>query len=254
MNYLHAVVLGIVEGITEFLPISSTGHLILTARLLRIPDSEFVRSFEIIIQLGAMMAVLGLYVSRLNIVIRQIPKLIVAFAPTAAVGLVLYPFIKQMLGSNEVVLWSLLIGGGIIVCFELWHTRRTPRVLDLEGISHAQAFGIGVFQSLAVIPGVSRAAATIVGGMVLGVSRPAIVEFSFLLALPTIVAAAGFDLLKTPLTFSGSEWCMLAIGFTVSCIVALVVLKWFIRFISHHSFLPFGVYRIVAALGWFFIA
>lgn len=255
MSYFHSIILRIVEGVTEFLPISSTGHLILASKLLHLADSEFLKSFEIIIQLGAVLAVLGLYIKKIPLVIRLIPKLLVAFIPTAIVGLTLYPLIKsRLLGNTHVVLWALLVGGVVIIAFELWQKKDTrPKVEALETISYKQAFAIGVFQSVAVIPGVSRSAATIIGGMVLGIARPTIVEFSFLLALPTIAAAAGLDLLKTPMHFSGSEWGMLAAGFLVSFITALIVLKWFIRFISRHSFMPFGIYRVIVATIGFFI-
>ncbi len=245
---MHAVVLGIVEGLTEFLPVSSTGHLILAGKLLHLPETEFLKTFEIVIQLGAMLAVLGLYIKKLPRIIKLIPKLFVAFIPTAIVGLTLYPFIKKWLSSDKIVLWSLLIGGVVIILFELWQQTRKTEEVSLESISYKQAFAVGVFQSIAVIPGVSRSAATIIGGMFVGISRSTIVEFSFLLALPTIAAAALLDLIKTPITFSHSEWGMLLVGLIVSFVVALVVLKWFLRFISHHSFIPFGVYRIVVAL------
>ncbi len=214
-----------------------------------------MKSFEIIIQLGAVLAVLALYIKKIPLVIRLIPKLLVAFVPTAIVGLTLYPLIKsRLLGNTSVVLWALLLGGAVIIAFEWWQPKDTrPKVEGLETISYKQAFLVGVFQSVAVIPGVSRSAATIIGGMALGIARSTIVEFSFLLALPTIAAAAGLDLLKTPLHFSGSEWGMLAVGFVVSFVTALIVLKWFIKFISRHSFVPFGIYRIAIALFGFLL-
>jgi undecaprenyl-diphosphatase len=253
MNYLHAIILGVVEGITEFLPISSTGHLILASTLLHLADSEFLKSFEIIIQLGAMLAVLGLYIKRIPQMVRMVPKLIIAFIPTAVVGLTLYPLIKQWLGNDQIVLWSLLIGGVVILAVEWFMARKQQKIQTLEDVSYKQAFAVGLFQSVAVIPGVSRSAATILGGMFIGIPRATIVEFSFLLALPTIAAATGLDLLRTPLQFSGSEWGMLAVGFGVSFVVALLVLRWFIKYISRHSFLPFGIYRIAIALLGFWL-
>lgn len=255
MSFLHAIILGVVEGITEFLPVSSTGHLILSARIFHIQQTEFLKSFEIIIQLGAVLAVFALYIKKLRVVMRQIPKVIVAFIPTAILGLTLYPLIKShLLGNDQVTLWALLIGGVVIIIFELWHKKDDrSRVHSLENISYAQALAVGAFQSIAVIPGVSRAAATIMGGMLVGITRSTIVEFSFLLALPTIAAAAGFDLIKTPMHFSNHEWGVLALGFFVSFVVALAVLTWFIKYISRHSFLPFGIYRILIALLGFLI-
>lgn len=250
MSFFHAILLGVVEGITEFLPVSSTGHLILTARIFRVPQTDFLKTFEIVIQLGAVFAVIGLYISKLREVFRQVPKLIVAFIPTAIVGVTLYPFIKsRLLGNNQITLWALFIGGVIIIAFELFRKKNDrTHVNTLENISYAQAFVVGLFQSIAVIPGVSRSGATIIGGMFSGITRSAIVEFSFLLALPTIAAAAGLDLVKAPLHFSGLEWGMLVVGLITSFVTALFVLKWFIKYISQHSFLPFGVYRIVVAL------
>ncbi len=254
MNYLHAIILGAVEGITEFLPVSSTGHLILTSKILHLADTEFLKSFEIIIQLGAMLAVIGLYIKRIPQMVRMVPKLIIAFIPTAIVGLTLYPMIRQWLGNDQIVLWSLLIGGVVILGIEWFMARKKEKLQTLEDVSYKQAFAVGLFQSVAVIPGVSRSAATILGGLLLGVPRATIVEFSFLLALPTIAAAAGLDLLKTPLHFSGSEWGMLTVGFAMSFVVAVLVLQWFIKYISRHSFLPFGIYRIgIALLGFWLI-
>lgn len=248
MSFVQSIIFGVVEGVTEFLPISSTGHLILVSKLLRVRETDFLKTFEIVIQLGAMLAVVGLYIKKIPQIISLVPKLVVAFIPTAIVGLALYPLIRQWLGNDRIVLWSLLWGGVAILVFEWWYKGRTVHEMRLGDVSYKQAMAVGVFQSIAVIPGVSRAAATIVGGMLVGISRPVIVEFSFLLALPTIAAAAGLDLLKTPLQFSGQERGLLCVGLLVSFIAALFVLKWFIRFISRHSFVPFGIYRIVVAI------
>ncbi len=246
---LHALVLGIVEGITEFLPISSTGHMILTAHLLHIPETDFVKSFEIIIQLGAICAVLALYWKKLLTSAKVFWRVAVAFIPTAIIGLLLYKVVKQyLLGSTTVVLWSLLIGGIALIMFERYQKGRESRIQDIENISYKQAFTIGLFQSLAIVPGVSRSAATIVGGLLLGISRSAIVEFSFLLAVPTMAAATGLDLLKSYHTLASGSFGLLAVGFVTAFVSAFIAIKFLISYIQKHTFTPFGVYRVMLAL------
>jgi undecaprenyl-diphosphatase len=254
MSPLDALFLGVIEGITEFLPISSTGHLILGSALLGVANSDFTKSFEIIIQLGAILAVVVLYV-RSFFDLEVLKRLIVAFIPTGIIGLLLYHFIKTyLLGNEAVVLWSLLIGGAILIGFELWHKEREDASDDVRSITYTQAFLIGLFQSIAVIPGVSRSAATILGGLGLGIKRVAIVEFSFLLAVPTMAAATGLDVVKNISLFkSAGNFTELAIGFIVSFVVALVAIKWLLGYVRKHSFISFGVYRIAVALLFFII-
>jgi len=251
MTIFQSIILGIVEGITEFLPISSTGHLILAQEILNITSSEFVKSFDIIIQLGAILAVIVVYWKKLwnrNL----IKKLIVAFIPTGVIGLALYKVVKNLLGSNAVVLWMLFLGGIALIVFELWYKKRIitkpPHINSIEDISYKEAAIIGLFQSIAIIPGTSRSAATIVGGLFRGFSRATIVEFSFLLAVPTMIAATGLDLVKSGHSFTGSQYAVLAIGFVVTFFVALASIKWLLAFIRKHDFIPFGIYRIVAAV------
>ncbi|PIR87134.1 MAG: undecaprenyl-diphosphatase UppP [Candidatus Harrisonbacteria bacterium CG10_big_fil_rev_8_21_14_0_10_49_15] len=249
MGVLDAVILGIVEGVTEFLPISSTGHLMLTAHALALPTTEFLKTFEIVIQLGAILAVVVLYWRTLLFSRRVFWRVAAAFVPTALVGLLLYPFIKEvLLGSNLVVLWALALGGLALIVFELWHTEPEEAVVAVEKMTYRQAVTIGLFQSLAVVPGVSRAAATIVGGLVMGLRRQAIVEFSFLLAVPTMLAASGLDLLETGGGFSSGQFGLLGIGFLISFVVALGVVRWLLRFIQSHTFIGFGAYRIALAV------
>lgn len=253
MDLLNAFILGIVEGITEFLPVSSTGHLILAERFLQLPASEFWKSFTVFIQLGAILAVLLLYWRKLLLNWLTLKKIALAFLPTAIVGLALYPFIKQyLLGSVEVVLLALGLGGAALIIFEKKHKSSSLAVADITAISYPQSLLIGLAQSLAVIPGVSRAAATILGGLALGISRTTIVEFSFLLAIPTMAAATGLDLLKSGWAFSPSEWGILMIGFITSFLAALVAVRWLLRFVATHDFQSFGWYRIaLALLTWF---
>ena len=201
MTLLQAIILGVVEGITEFLPISSTGHLILASRLLGLAQTDFLKSFEIAIQLGAIASVVLLYWRRF-LELNVLTRVLVAFIPTGIIGFALYRVIKTYLfDSDTVVLWALGLGGVVLIVFELLHRERDDAVDDVASISYSKAFLIGVFQSLSVVPGVSRAGATIVGGLILGLTRTTIVQFSFLLAVPTMLAATGYDLLKNASSF-----------------------------------------------------
>lgn len=254
MTPLDALILGVVEGVTEFLPISSTGHLILTSSLLHIADSEFLKTFEIAIQLGAILAVVALY-WRSFFKIEIIKRLIVGFIPTGIIGLALYKVVKTyLLGNDMVVLWALALGGLALIAFELWHSESEDAAADMSEITYRQAVLIGLFQSLAIIPGISRSAATILGGLLIGIRRVAIVEFSFLLAVPTMAAATGLDLVKSYSSFSGSDAVTLVIGFVTSFAVALVAIKFLLSYVRSHSFIAFGAYRIlVAALFFWFL-
>ena len=254
MNMLQVLIFGIVEGITEFLPISSTGHLMLTAKLLQISQSEFIKSFEIAIQLGAILAVVVLYWDRLIKGQDIWKRLLVAFMPAALIGAVLYKIIKRyLLGNNEVVLWSLFIGGLFLIIFELFYREKEDTVGELFNISYPQALVIGLFQSIAMIPGVSRSAATIIGGLIVGLKRKTIVEFSFLLAIPTMLAATALDLFKSAQVFKSEQFVSLGVGFIVSFLVAIVAIKFLLNFIKHHSFILFGVYRIAIVLVFWLI-
>ncbi len=254
MHMLHVLIFGIVEGITEFLPVSSTGHLMLTAKLLQISQSEFIKSFEIAIQLGAILAVVVLYWDRLTKGWEIWKRLLVAFIPAALIGVLLYKIIKRyLLGNNEVVLWSLFIGGLFLIIFELLHREKKDAVEDLSAVSYPQALVIGLFQSVAMIPGVSRAAATIIGGLVVGLKRKTIVEFSFLLAVPTMLAATALDLFKSAQVFKPDQFVSLGTGFIVSFLVALAAIKFLLSFIKRHSFIAFGVYRVIIALVFWLI-
>lgn len=185
----------------------------------------------------------------------------VAFLPTALIGLVLYKTIKTyLLGNAAVVLWSLAIGGALLIFFELLHARKTPTTsgadttAELESMSYGTAAFVGLFQSLAIIPGVSRSAATIVGGMIAGMSRAAIVEFSFMLAVPVMAAATGLDLIKSAGSFARADLAALGVGFAAAFVAALLAVRFFIRYVQKHTFVPFGIYRIVlAALFFFFL-
>lgn len=248
MDILHAVVLGVVEGATEFLPISSTAHLVLASDLMRLEQSNFLKSFEIIIQTGAILAVVALY-WRKFMDLELLKRLVVAFVPTGIVGFVLYKLIKSFfIGNTILILCVLGVGGVLLIVFERYIAGRELKKESLDMIDYRTSFLIGLAQSLAVVPGVSRAAATIVGGMLLGVSRATIVEFSFLLAVPTMVAATGFDILKNPGVLVGADLTYLSVGLAVSFVTALGSIKWLLGYIRHHTFTGFGIYRVLISL------
>jgi undecaprenyl-diphosphatase len=251
MSLLHAIVLGIVEGITEFLPVSSTAHLILASQLLHLAESEFVKSFEIIIQLGAILSVVVLYWSKFwNWDVLK--KLVVAVVPTGVIGLSVYKIIKgYLLGNITVVLLALLIGGIALIVFERFHEANENEV-DFSEITYRKAFLIGLFQSIAVIPGVSRSAATIVGGSLIGISKRTIVEFSFMLAVPTMIAASGLELVKSRSVLAGN-YGVLAVGFVVSFITAIIAIKSFLGYIKKHDFSVFGWYRVALAVVYYLV-
>lgn len=252
MTLLQSIILGIVEGITEFLPISSTGHLILASRLLGLPQTDFQKSFEIAIQLGAIASVIVLY-WRQFLVPAVLGRVIAAFIPTGLIGFALYHVVKTYLfGSDTVVLWALGLGGVALIVFELLHKESDDAVADVTAIPYSKAVAIGLFQSLSIVPGVSRAGATIVGGLILGLSRSTIVEFSFLLAVPTMLAATGYDLLKNASSFAPQQFGVLAAGFISSFLVALLSIKFLLAFVRTRTFIPFGIYRIGVALAFAF--
>ncbi len=253
MTWLDSIILGVLEGITEFLPISSTGHLILASELLGLEPSTFLSSFQIAIQLGAIAAVVVLYWKSF-LDLKFLTKLFVAFLPTGLVGFLVYPYIKGfLLGNSVVVVASLFIGGVVLIVFELLHKEKPESLEGVKQITYVQALLVGCFQSIAIIPGVSRSAATIIGGLIVGMRRVTIVEFSFLLAVPTMVAATGYDLLKSADTFAFDDLGLLALGFCTAFIVALLSMRFLLSIVRKYSFIPFGVYRIVLAILFFFI-
>lgn len=250
MNFLDTLILGIVEGFTEFLPVSSTGHLLVAGEILSIPDTEFFKTFVVAIQLGAILAVVLIYWKRVIGNLNLTKKILTAFVPTAIIGFLLYSVIKDFLfESLATIAYALIVGGIIIIIFEFFQKKKIEDdTQKLEDISYKKSFLIGLIQALAIVPGVSRSGATIIGGMGLGISRKNIVEFSFLLAVPTIVAATGFDLVQSKLSFYPGDLERLLLGFVFSFIFAYLAIKFFIRFIQNHSFMIFGVYRILAGV------
>jgi undecaprenyl-diphosphatase len=255
VNAIEAVLLGIVEGFTEFLPISSTAHLVITSRLLAIPESDFLGSFIIVIQLGAIASVVLVYWRTILFDLETGKRVIVAFVPTALAGFLLYQLLKEYLLENlALIAWALLLGGIVLILFEKF-SALVPKTA--QPFTYGRAFLIGCAQALAIVPGVSRAGATILGGLALGLSREKIVEFSFLLAIPTMLAATTYDLLKSASSFAMGDWWLLAIGFAVSFIAAYAAVRWLIRYVQTHTFALFGWYRIFAGaalLAWIYFA
>jgi undecaprenyl-diphosphatase len=263
MNILHGLILGIVEGLTEFLPISSTAHLVLVGDWLRLPASEFLKTFDISIQLGAILAVVVLYWKKIWSSRDLVFKIGAAFIPTGIVGLLLYKVVKNyLLDNNYIIAGALLSGGVVIIGLERYYAKKNQGAgetaaenLDARNggvLSYRQAFLIGLFQSLAIIPGVSRAGATIIGGLGLGIKRREIVEFSFLLAIPTMAAASGLDLYKSHAVLSAlnaSEISVWIVGFVSAFFTALIGVRFFLKFIQTRDFRPFGWYRIILGLG-----
>jgi undecaprenyl-diphosphatase len=243
---MQAIFLGIIEGLTEFLPISSTGHLTLFSNFLNIIQNESFIIFEISIQLGAICAVLFFYWKKL-LDIELIKKLIIAFIPTAAIGLFLSKFLKQILTSELLVAVNLIIGGVIIIYIEKWLSSKlkdNENFLE-EHISNQKAFMLGIAQSIAIFPGVSRSGAVIVSGLIMKIKRETITEFSFLLAIPTMFAATFYSMLKHVEILNYENMENIGLGFISAFITAILVIKFLLNYIKNNTFMAFGIYRIV---------
>jgi undecaprenyl-diphosphatase len=248
---LQAFIFGCVEGVTEFLPISSTAHLILLSHVLHIEQTEFLKSFEIIIQLGAILAVMVLYWRQL-MNFDVIKRLIVSFVPTGVFGVLFYNVVKQyLMENNAVIIGALFLGGAFLILFEKWYVEGKDVMDDVAKIPYGKCLAIGMFQSIAMIPGVSRSAATIIGGLFIGFKRETIVQFSFLLAMPTMIAATGYDLMNNASSFSMSQAHVLVIGFITAFITAILGIKFFLSYIQKHTFTTFGMYRIIISMIFF---
>ncbi|MEI7689204.1 MAG: undecaprenyl-diphosphate phosphatase [Candidatus Nomurabacteria bacterium] len=252
MSIIHTIIISIIEGLTEFLPISSTAHMDIARTLLGIPTSSFIKSFEIIIQLGAIIAVAVLFYKKVFSSWKYIINLIIAFIPTGIIGFILYKLVKSFLLGNILVEASaLLIGGIIIVIFENYqisHNKIESEEVNIEKLTFKQLIILGTAQALAVIPGISRSGAVIISGRAIGLNRILITEFSFLLAVPTMLAASVYDIYKSGVSVSSSEWGTIILGFFVAFIVAFVVIKWFLEYIRKHTFKIFGWYRIILGI------
>jgi undecaprenyl-diphosphatase len=253
MDLLHAIILGIVEGITEFLPISSTGHLIVVSDWMNLEQTEENKAFEVIIQLAAILAVIANYKDKFSFQhIELWKKVVLAFIPVGAVGFVFADQIKALF-SVEVVAIMFIVGGIIFLIVEYFYQEEKATVTEVEQLNYKQAMMIGIAQVFALIPGTSRAGSTIIGALLVGLNRKASAEFSFLLALPVMMAASGYDLLKNYKEFSDSNLMVLGVGFVVSFIVAFFTMKLFIKFLQNFTFVSFGIYRILFGVLLLFI-
>lgn len=257
MNILQTIILGVVEGLTEFLPVSSTFHLIFASRLLQIPQTDFQKLFEVFIQSGAILSVVILYFHEIKKDFDLLKKVFVSFLPTAVIGLVLYKVIKNVFFESPNLMLFVFFGMGVVfILVEKLHKNADkPGGLSLRkkiiDLTYTQAILIGVFQALAVIPGVSRAGAVLVFMIILGFNRKESAKYSFLLAVPTILAASALDLWKTKSVFSAggiSGFLQLGLGFFVAFVVSYFVIKWFIGFLQKRTLVPFGIYRIIASI------
>lgn len=247
MNSFTALLLGFVEGMTEFLPISSTGHLILTSHALGLSNNDFLKLFEIVIQTGAITAVIFIYWKDLINDKFYFLQLGIAFIPTAILGLLVQGFVKEFLFTPTVVCAALITGGGVLLFLE-----KLSGSVKKRSLNYIHYFFIGIFQCLAFIPGVSRSAATILGGRLLGASREESVKFSFLLAIPTIFAASGYSLLKVSHSIKDEEIWFLLLGFVSSFVFGLISVKIFLKWLNHQTFVFCGIYRIVLAVVYYF--
>ncbi len=248
MSLFQSILIAIIEGLTEFLPISSTGHMILASTAMGIHEEEFVKTFEVFIQLGAILAIALMYIKRFFRNLTIYYKLITAFLPTAVIGFLAYDFIKAYLFNPIVVSVSLILGGIILIFSDKKVAAQGSTVVEVEDISYKNAFFIGLCQCLSMVPGTSRAAATIIGGVFNGLDKRQATEFSFLLAVPTMLAAGGYDLLKADLAFSSEQLILLGIGFVVAFASAWGAVRLFLTYVSTHGFTAFGWYRIVLGI------
>ena len=245
MDIFQAIIIGIIEGFTEFLPISSTGHMIVASKFLGIEESALMKAYEVIIQFAAIMAVMLIY--REKITFKKVDlwvKLFVAFLPLAIVGFIFKDVIKTLF-NVETVAWMFIIGGLIFLVVEYFYTEKEHHIKDVEKVSYTQALWVGFAQIFSLVPGTSRAGATIIGGLLSGLDRKTSMEFSFLLAIPVMAAVTGYDLLKHYQDFADANWTAFVVGFITAFIVAYVTIKLFLVFIQRFTFVAFGVYRII---------
>jgi len=245
MDIFQAVIIGIIEGFTEFLPISSTGHMIVASKFLGVAETDLTKAYEVIIQFAAIMAVMLIY--REKITFKKIDlwvKLLVAFLPLAIVGFIFKDQIKTLF-NVQTVAWMFIIGGIVFLVVEYFYKEKENHVKDVEKVSMIQALWVGIAQIFSLVPGTSRAGATIIGGLLTGLDRKASAEFSFLLAIPVMAAVSGYDLLKHYQDFAHANWGAFVIGFIVAFVVAYATIKLFLAFIQRFTFVAFGIYRIV---------
>ncbi|NEW59695.1 undecaprenyl-diphosphate phosphatase [Sulfurovum sp. bin170] len=245
MDILQAIIIGIIEGFTEFLPISSTGHMIVASEFLGIEQTAVVKAYEVIIQFAAILAVMLLYREKINLKeIELWKKLFVAFLPIAIVGFLCKDWIKEIFTISTVA-WMFIVGGIVFLVVEYFYEEEQSHTTVIENVSWSQSIWIGLAQILSLVPGTSRAGATIIGGLLLGLDRKTSAEFSFLLAIPVMMAVSGYDLLKHYDEFIGADLTAFVVGFVVAFVVAYLTIKLFIVFLQRFTFVAFGIYRIL---------
>jgi undecaprenyl-diphosphatase len=245
MTIIDAIILGVVEGLTEFLPISSTGHLIVVSSFLGLEQTNAHKTFEVAIQLGSILAVLFLFAKRLLVDKMLWVKIIIAFLPTAIFGFLFYKTIKSLFGMESVAI-MLIIGGFIFLIVEYFRRNHDDsKDKTIDDLSIKEALTIGLFQSLSMVPGTSRSGATMIGGLFAGLSRKSAAEFSFLLAIPTMFVATFYDLYKNRNEMIIDDYSLLAVGFVTAFVVAFFTVKAVMNFLTTHTFIVFGIYRII---------
>ena len=245
MDIFQAIIIGIIEGFTEFLPISSTGHMIVASEFLGISQDSLTKAYEVIIQFAAIMAVMLIYKEKITFKKTKLwTKLFVAFLPLAIVGFIFKDQIKALF-NVETVAWMFIIGGIIFLIVEYFYKEKESHISEVEDVTWIQAIWIGVAQVFALIPGTSRSGATIIGGLLVGLDRKTSSDFSFLLAIPVMGAVTAYDLLKHYKEFADANLLAFGIGFIVAFVIAYITVKLFLVFIQKFSFVPFGVYRII---------
>ena len=245
MDIFQAIIIGIIEGVTEFLPISSTGHMIVASEFLGVSQDNLTKAYEVIIQFAAIMAVMLVYRDKISLKkIDLWSKLFIAFLPLAIVGFIFKDVIKELFTVNIVAI-MFIVGGIVFLIVEKFYKESESHTNEVENVSYKQAFGVGVAQIFSLIPGTSRAGATIIGGMLLKLNRKTSAEFSFLLAIPVMGAVTAYDLLKHYHEFADANWPAFSIGFIVAFIVAYATIKLFLVFLQRFTFVAFGVYRII---------
>ena len=245
MTIFDSLLLGAVEGITEFLPISSTGHLIVVSSFLGLEQTNAHKTFEVAIQLGSILAVLFLFAKRLLVDKMLWIKIIIAFLPTAIFGFLFYKTIKSLFGAESVAI-MLIIGGFVFLIVEYFRRNHDDKKdKTINDLTIKEALTIGLFQSLSMVPGTSRSGATMIGGLVAGLSRKSAAEFSFLLAIPTMFVATFYDLYKNRSEMIIDDYSLLAVGFVTAFVVAFFTVKAVMNFLTTHTFIVFGIYRII---------
>lgn len=245
MDIFQAIIIGIIEGFTEFLPISSTGHMIVASEFLGVSQDALTKAYEVIIQFAAILAVMLIY--REKMTFKQIDlwqKLFVAFLPLAIVGFIFKDQIKALF-TVDIVAWMFIIGGLVFLVVEYFYEEKKAHVTHVEKVNYKQALWVGIAQIFSLIPGTSRAGATIIGGLLVGLDRKTSAEFSFLLAIPVMAAVTGYDLLKHYQDFADANWGAFLAGFITAFIVAYLTIKLFLVFLQRFTFVAFGIYRIV---------